>query len=293
MKRIDKNMFMFSFHHEVDAHRAFHRRPWSCKGGHLIIKKWSPDITWQEVDFSSSTFWVQVHGLPALWSTEDNLKRIGSRLGKVIEMDLVGEPGSVWKKFLRIRVDIPIEKPLLPGFFLPRPNNSDSWIGLKYEKLANIFYKCGVIGHEEKSCTNTLFQIRNPYGVTFKAAGPWLRPSHDNSPSGVSEHPTSDSNAASIAPEMSSEHDKNSVQDSGPRVASLATLAPEMSPERDNSFVQGSGPGVAMFATYNTHLAQSTKPQPVQSIWQPHDIPTSTTSESTDRQYYPNVSHPS
>lgn len=170
VKRIIKNIFKFSFRHEVDANRAFHRRPWSCKGGHLILKKWSPDITWQEVDFSSSTFWVQVHGLPALWCTEDNLKRIGSRLGKVIEVDLAGEPGGAWKKFLRIRVDIHIEKPLIPGFFLPRPNNSDSWIGLKYEKLANVCYRCGVIGHEEKSCSSPIFQIRNPHGVSFKAA---------------------------------------------------------------------------------------------------------------------------
>ena len=29
VERINKNIFMFSFHHEVDAHKAYHRRPWS------------------------------------------------------------------------------------------------------------------------------------------------------------------------------------------------------------------------------------------------------------------------
>ena len=56
VKRMDKDIFMFSFSHEVDAYRAYHKRPWSYKGGHLILKKWSLEVTWQEVEFSSSTF---------------------------------------------------------------------------------------------------------------------------------------------------------------------------------------------------------------------------------------------
>ena len=149
---MDKDIFMFSFNHEVDAHRAYHRRPWSCKGGHLILKTWNPEVTWQEVDFSSSTFWVQVHGLPTQWNTENNLRKIGSRLGEVIEIDLASDPNGAWKKFVRIHVDIPLGKPLIPGLFLPHPNNIDSWIGLKYEKLVDVCYKCGMVGHEERSC---------------------------------------------------------------------------------------------------------------------------------------------
>ena len=122
-----------------------------------FFKKWGPDITWQEVNFSTSTFWVQVHGLPTLWRTENNLKKIGSYLGQVLEADIVGGPGGSWKKFLWVWVYIPIEKPLLPSFLLPQPNKSDIWIGFKYEKLADICYECGIIGHEERSCEGNLF----------------------------------------------------------------------------------------------------------------------------------------
>lgn len=125
VRRLDKNIFMFSFQHEVDAHKVFQGRPWSCRGGHLVLKKWSPDVTWQEVDFTFSAFWVQVHGLPTLWKTEDNLKRIGANIGRVLDVDLIGESGGAWKRFLRVQVELPVDKPLLPSFFLPRPNKTD------------------------------------------------------------------------------------------------------------------------------------------------------------------------
>ena len=198
---------MFSFYHEVDAHRAYHNRPWFCKRGHLILKKWSPEVTWQEVYFSSSTFWVQVHGFLASWNTEDNLRKIGSRLGEVTEVDLVGELGGAWKKILKIRVDIPIRKPLILGLFLPRPNNTNSWIGLKYEKLADVCYKCGFIGPEERSCMGTLFQLCNPNDVRFKAAGPWLRLGYDNLQPRIFEQPAGASNVTVTLTGQPSEND--------------------------------------------------------------------------------------
>ena len=187
VKRLNKNTFMFSFHHEVDAHRVFTRRPWSCHGGHLVLKKWSPDITWQEIDFSTTTLWAQIHGLPALWKTEDNIRKIGTHIGVVQETDLIGELGGAWKKFLRVRVDIPVDKPLRPGFFLPRPNNTDTWVGLKYEKLADFCYNCGVIVHEAKACESNPFQLINLKGFCFMVAGPWLCPGNDDIPTGALE----------------------------------------------------------------------------------------------------------
>ena len=125
---------MFIFHHEVDLHKVYSRRPWSIMGGHLVLKKWSPELTWQEVDFSKSSLWVQVHGLPPLWRTEDNLKRIGSKVGLVLDVNLTGDSGGVWRKFIRLKIEVDIANPLHPRVFLPRPNRKELWIGLKYEK---------------------------------------------------------------------------------------------------------------------------------------------------------------
>ncbi|KAK9986858.1 hypothetical protein SO802_031809 [Lithocarpus litseifolius] len=55
---------------------------------HIIM--WSPSLAWQEVSFSSSTFWVQVHGLPELPKSPENIRKLGEKAGKVLEVDLVG-----------------------------------------------------------------------------------------------------------------------------------------------------------------------------------------------------------
>ncbi|KAF3961001.1 hypothetical protein CMV_014334 [Castanea mollissima] len=160
VKRIDKDIFMFSFQHKVDEHKVFQQRPWSCQGGHL----------------------VQVHGLPTLWRTEDNLKKINAQIGKILDVDLIRDSGGAWKRFLCIEVEIPIDKPLPLGFFQPRPNNTDSWIGLKYEKLANIYYKCGIIGHKEETCEGNPFLLCNPNGICSKVARHWLRLGNNATP---------------------------------------------------------------------------------------------------------------
>nr|POF16651.1 hypothetical protein CFP56_69302 [Quercus suber] len=190
VSKLDNNVFLFKFHHEADAQKTLLKRPWSIRGGHLILKEWDPSLTWKEVDFSKSVVWVQVHGLPSLWLSEMNLRTIGAMAGEVLELDLSGEGGAQWRRFTRIKVNIDIEQPLLPGVFLPRPNLDDLWVSLKYEKISQICYICGIIGHDEKDCGRDLYKLQNPFGVQFEAAGSWLRPENDHSPIGVYDKPT-------------------------------------------------------------------------------------------------------
>ena len=185
VQKVDRNVFVFSFEHETDMHLAFNRRPWTLRGAHLILKQWNPLLTWQEMEFNTSCFWVQVHGLPAFWQCKENLTKIGNLLGETREVDLSGDPKFHCHRFVRVRVELTITNPLSPGFFLPRPGLCDTWIGLKYEKLPELCYICGVIGHDVKSCNLERSEITNEYGYRFPAFGRWLRTDNVEFPPGV------------------------------------------------------------------------------------------------------------
>ena len=164
---------------------AYSRRPWTLKGAHLNLQEWRPDLTWEEVDFSWSTFWIQVHELPPCWQNKENLERIGGKAGRVKEVDSVGENIYQGRLFIRIRVDVNITKPLLPSFFLPRPRLNDLWINLKYEKLPDTCFNCGLLDHDGRSCDINPLKLSNQFGVKFLAYGQWMRTENFLIPLGV------------------------------------------------------------------------------------------------------------
>ena len=120
--------------------------------------------------------------MPLLWQVEDNLKRIGKQVGKVLKIDFISEPFPQWRKFVCARVEIDITKPLKPGIFLPKLGLPDIWIGLKYEKCSELCYKCGVIGHAAKDDNHEIVLLSNQYGLGFLAYGEWIRSENDREP---------------------------------------------------------------------------------------------------------------
>jgi hypothetical protein len=169
---LDKNIFMFSFQHEGDVRRVWERRPWSFKGEHLILKRYEPDWSLNDIDFSVTDFWVQIHGLPLNRQNHPSLKTLGGIMGKVIDTDLLG---SGWKRFVRVRVEIEVGKPLRMGFPLHREKLPAIWIPFKFEKLGNFCYGCGRLGHEIKAYPDDEIQSLRKEGVTFGVHGNWLR----------------------------------------------------------------------------------------------------------------------
>uniref|UniRef100_A0A2N9ETY0 DUF4283 domain-containing protein n=1 Tax=Fagus sylvatica TaxID=28930 RepID=A0A2N9ETY0_FAGSY len=99
VRKVDRNIFVFAFDHEADRALAFNQRPWTIRGVHLVLKIWSPDLALSEIDFSSSAFWIQVHGLPPAWYNKDNVQLVGGKAGSVIDVDFSEVPYERWQSF--------------------------------------------------------------------------------------------------------------------------------------------------------------------------------------------------
>ena len=65
---------------------------------------------------------------------------------------------------------------------MPRPGLPDFWIGLKFEKLSDLCFKCGILGHAEKECVREKAILSNQHGVKFPTFGEWIRSENDKVP---------------------------------------------------------------------------------------------------------------
>lgn len=76
---------------------------------------------------------------------------IGRSRGRFIEVDK--RAGQVDQaKFIRIRVDLPIEKPLRRGGHVVSKDGEKYWVQFRYERLPTFCYLCGKLGHDDKHC---------------------------------------------------------------------------------------------------------------------------------------------
>lgn len=168
---IGPNTFLLIFKSETDRDRVWNRRPWTINKSHLLLREWKPDISLEEICFNFTTFWVQIKALPLQFMTKDNAEMIGKLFSKLVKYEAFTRTNIIGTKYLRLQVEINVNKPISVGFY-HNLGKRGRWISFQYERLPDLCYKCGILGHVQKNCSATETKNQRILGDLY---GPWLK----------------------------------------------------------------------------------------------------------------------
>ncbi|XP_019182014.1 PREDICTED: uncharacterized protein LOC109177168 [Ipomoea nil] len=168
---LSDDLFLFQFPHPKDLQRVLDDGPWSFENSLLICDQVPVGVRPEDVELASIPFWVQIHGLPTMFASQDFIAKIRDYIGDFITADPFNF-GGAWKSYYRIRVKMTISAPLKRRMKLIRRDGSVQWITFKYERLSTFCYCCGILGHLDKFCKTVYQEGILPEAFPF---GAWLR----------------------------------------------------------------------------------------------------------------------
>ncbi|XP_075659208.1 uncharacterized protein At4g02000-like [Castanea sativa] len=179
---VGNNLFQFKFTMKSQLKWVLANGPWSFEGHTLVLRRSERGMTATSVRFSLMPMWIQVWGLPFDLLLEEVGKDIGNGLGKVLDVDLKVF-SSDQACFIRVRVELPLDKSLCQGGVVASPEGDKICIGFKYERLVGLCYQCGRIGHEIWDCSVSRDEKQRclPYGE-------WLKAGHHRNHGNATKH---------------------------------------------------------------------------------------------------------
>ncbi|KAI0492114.1 hypothetical protein KFK09_026379 [Dendrobium nobile] len=161
--------------------------PWFVNDHIIGMEKWTPEFNSSLTKGLSSPIWVRLPNLPLQCWDEKNVACIASRVGIPLMID-----GNMFnwgrREFAKICVRIQFDQPLplevwvdsLGGRFFQK---------VEYEKVSNLCFACGKIGHVDKNCLKPKdllkeVEVEGDYAIagkllehsTFEVStyGPWI-----------------------------------------------------------------------------------------------------------------------
>ncbi|KAF7849520.1 hypothetical protein BT93_L0696 [Corymbia citriodora subsp. variegata] len=120
-------------------------------------------------------------GLPTEWKSEGVVKKIASKIGKVLEVK-IEERGPIAQRVGKAKVEIAVNSELVVGQSTTH-GGKKIWLDFKYERLPFYCYSCGKLGHYASSCKTIPYVEANFNTKTGNTYGNWLRAEvQDHSP---------------------------------------------------------------------------------------------------------------
>ncbi|KAL5775614.1 hypothetical protein ACOSP7_013171 [Xanthoceras sorbifolium] len=125
--------------------------------------------------FSKVAFWVQLFNVPLMCMNRRTAKMLAGMIGEVVDVPI--ESKNCWGKFIRVKVEIDVSKPLKKGLRVWLEEfDIIITVPIKYERLPDFCYGCGLMGHSVRECMDKEAR-RFVMESAFPKFGSWLRAS--------------------------------------------------------------------------------------------------------------------
>ncbi|XP_050280419.1 uncharacterized protein LOC126721431 [Quercus robur] len=148
---VGNNVLQFKFNSEYQMQWVERNGPWNFENNLLLLCRWRKGLSASNIVFTHSPFWVQIWDLPFEHMSMEVGRELGNSLGKFIESDR-RTGNSDQAKFMRIRVDLQLDKPLRRRGRVASDDGEKFWVNFKYERLPTFCYHYGRLGHDDKHC---------------------------------------------------------------------------------------------------------------------------------------------
>lgn len=187
-REVGDNLFVFTFKQESGKRKALEDGPWMFDKDLVVVEEYDPGKRLEDYEFNDIPIWVRIFNLPLGMMNEESAEEIGNTIGRFVEVD-AGRDGKAIGKFMRVKIRMKIDKPIMRGFTLDDDEESlkqrrkkmsidgkeedeeeGLWCRFEYEFLPDFCYACGIIGHGEKDCSTQLKKGESPqFGRWLKA----------------------------------------------------------------------------------------------------------------------------
>ena len=146
---------LFRFASTSDKNRIWAQSPWAFDKNLMLLSKLAKDDDPMTMNLDWCEFHVQVSGLPVSLLHGGIAEFLGNAIGRFVKFDSSPMKGFVGSA-LRFRVLIDVTKPVCRMIMALGPDQKEFQVHIKYERLPNFCYHCGVIGHLVRDCWGCL-----------------------------------------------------------------------------------------------------------------------------------------
>ena len=145
---VGNDIFQFKFNSKYQMEWVEKNGLWNFDNNLLLLCRWRKGLSAANIVFSHSPFWVWVWGVPFELMTEDTGWDIENGIDNFLEADRSWQTDQT--KYMRVRAELPLDKPLRKRGYLMRMEGEKLWVTFKYERLPTMCYICERLGHDDR-----------------------------------------------------------------------------------------------------------------------------------------------